>query len=126
MLQVEAAMKQATSASATASKLMDDQSSSKKSGSGDKSGKVESLETEINTLKEGQCVLPYVGFGCILVCLDTQFCVYFFQDLMKTKKDRDAIKSQADSVSKEYDRLMKEHEKLQKKLSISSGDKKDD
>jgi len=53
MLQVEAAMKQATSASATASKLMDDQSSSKKSGSGDKSGKVESLETEINTLKEG-------------------------------------------------------------------------
>jgi len=81
MAQNEASMRQATSASDAARRLMREQDDGK--GSSAKSDKEASavkaqLETEINTLKE---------------------------ELEKTKKDRDALKSQANNLSKEYDRL---------------------
>jgi len=102
-IQHEAALKQATSASDTARRLMSDAGAgSSKKGAGETSMRskeeVQTLQTEVNTLKE---------------------------ELSALKKDRDAIKSQAESVSKEYDRLMAEHEKIQKKVS-SGGDKKSD
>jgi len=102
--QNEAAMKQASSATDAAQKLLNEQSKKGGSGgSGDKkiqnsSEDVEALQTQVNALKD---------------------------QLNSVTKDRDAIKSQAASVSKEYDRLMKEHEKLQKK-SVTQGEKKDD
>lgn len=42
------------------------------------------------------------------------------------KKDKTAVKTQADNLAKEYDRLAEEHSKLQKKLTVGSGDKKDE
>lgn len=42
------------------------------------------------------------------------------------KEDKLTLKKQADNLAKEYDRLAEEHSKLQKKLTIGSGDKKDD
>jgi len=97
MAQNEAAMRQASSASDAARKMLDEQG--KKGGSGDAGNdKVEKLQTRVNTLTE---------------------------ELQDLKRDRDAVKSQAEAVSKEYDRLMNEHEKLQKKLSVQ-GDKKGD
>jgi len=104
--QTEAALRQASSASDAARRLMDGGS-----GGGDKdtkggndkenSAKIIRLETEVNTLKE---------------------------ELQKLTKDRNAVKSQAESVSKEYDRLTEEYSKLQKKVAISGGggDKKGD
>jgi len=104
LAQNEAALKQASSASDAARRLMNEQG--EKKGANEKndkesSAKVARLETEINTLKE---------------------------DIERLTRDRNAIKSQAESVSKEYDRLVEEHSKLEKKLKISggSGDKKDD
>jgi len=96
--QNEAAMRQATSASDTARRLMDDSDKKKGKGDGPSKDRVEILEAKVTALMEE---------------LDT------------VKKDRDAIKSQAGSVSKEYDRLMQEHDKLQRKISIQ-GDKKGD
>lgn len=43
------------------------------------------------------------------------------KDLVREKKDKEAVKSQAESLNKEYDRLAEEHSKLQKKITISSG-----
>nr|XP_023022415.1 B-cell receptor-associated protein 31 isoform X2 [Leptinotarsa decemlineata] len=49
------------------------------------------------------------------------------QDELKLeKKDKNALKEQADNLAKEYDRLAEEHSKLQKKLTVGSGDKKDE
>jgi B-cell receptor-associated protein 31 len=101
LAQNEAVMRQATSATDAAQKLLNEKS---KGGSGDSKkvqnskDDVEALQTQINTLKD---------------------------ELKAVKTDRDAVKSQAESVSKEYDRLMKEHEKLQKKVAIQ-GEKKSD
>jgi len=104
LAQNEAALKQASSASDAARRLMSGQSDAK--GVSDKNEKESGAknaryETEINTLKE---------------------------EIEKITRDRDAIKSQAKSVGKEYDRLAEEHTKLQKKLAISGGggDKKSD
>jgi len=99
--QNEAALKQATSASDTARRLMDENSDkSKKSGAGDTAYKdrFEIMQAKVTSLMEE---------------LDT------------VKKDRDAIKSQAESVGKEYDRLMDEHNKLERQINIQ-GDKKGD
>lgn len=96
--QHEAALKQATSASDAARRLMKEQSSKKGETSMHSKDEVQALQTEINTLKE---------------------------EMSSLKRDRDALKSQAESVSKEYDRLLGEHEKIQKKVQ-SGGDKKDD
>jgi len=99
--QNEAALKQATSASDTARRLMDENSDkSKKSGAGDAAYKdrFEIMQAKVTSLMEE---------------LDT------------VKKDRDAIKSQAESVGKEYDRLMDEHNKLERQINIQ-GDKKGD
>jgi len=93
--QNEASLRQATSASDAARKLMDDQG---KKGSGDADKGSAKLEAKLNSLT---------------------------QELETVKKDRDALKSQAESVSKEYDRLMSEHEKLQKKISIQGDKKGD-
>jgi B-cell receptor-associated protein 31 len=101
LAQNEAVMRQATSATDAAQKLLNEKS---KGGSGDSKkvqnskDDVEALQTQINTLKD---------------------------ELKAVKTDRDAVKSQAESVSKEYDRLMKEHEKLQKQVAIQ-GEKKSD
>jgi len=99
LAQNEASMRQATSATNAAQRLLNEQGGKgdTKKGSSE-SGDIEKLKTDAKTLKD---------------------------ELSSVKKDRDAIKSQAESVSKEYDRLMKEHEKLQKKLAIQ-GEKKDD
>lgn len=99
--QSEAALKQATSASDAARRLMKEQESKKNSGETSMHSKdeVQALQTEINTLKE---------------------------EMSSLKRDRDAIKSQAESVSKEYDRLLEEHEKLQRKIQTGGGDKKSD
>jgi len=109
--QTEAALKQASSASDAARRLMDDASSAggssdkdknKGKGGGEDTAKLAKLETEVNTQKE---------------------------EIERLKKDRDAIKSQATSLTKEYDRLSEEHNKLERKLKISGGgggDKKDD
>lgn len=48
------------------------------------------------------------------------------KELSREKKDKEAVKSQAESLNKEYDRLAEEHSKLQKKITIASGDKKDE
>jgi len=98
--QKEAAMKQATSASDAARRLLDDNSDKPKKGTGDGPSKdrIDILQTKVTNLME---------------------------ELDNVKKDRDAVKSQAQSVSKEYDRLMSEHEKLQRKISVQ-GDKKGD
>jgi B-cell receptor-associated protein 31 len=98
--QKEAAMKQATSASDAARRLLDDNSDKPKKGTGDGPSKdrIDILQTKVTNLTE---------------------------ELDNVKKDRDAVKSQAQSVSKEYDRLMSEHEKLQRKISVQ-GDKKGD
>jgi len=99
--QNEAALKQATSASDTARRLMDENSDkSKKAGAGDAAYKdrFEIMQAKVTSLMEE---------------LDT------------VKKDRDAIKSQAESVGKEYDRLMDEHNKLERQINIQ-GDKKGD
>jgi len=105
--QTEAALKQASSASDAARRLMDQGAGSsgndknKGGDTKDESAKVGKLETEVNTLKE---------------------------EIVRLTKDRDAVKSQAASLSKEYDRLSEEHVKLERKLKISGGggDKKDD
>jgi len=103
--QTEAALKQASSASDAARRLMDEGAGG--SGSGDKKkegqdgAKVAKLETEVNTLKE---------------------------EIERLRKDRDAVKSQATSLSKEYDRLSEEFNKMERKMKVSGGgaDKKDD
>jgi len=97
LLQNEAALKQATSASNAATKLMDEaKARGSGSGSSDMNSRkeVQELQTEVNVLKE---------------------------ELASVKNDRDALKSQAESVSKEYDRLLKEHEKIEKQLRIAGG-----
>ncbi|XP_038220632.1 B-cell receptor-associated protein 31 [Zerene cesonia] len=48
------------------------------------------------------------------------------KELSKEKKDKEAVKSQAESLNKEYDRLSEEYSKLQKKITVASGDKKDE
>ncbi|XP_053609311.1 B-cell receptor-associated protein 31 [Plodia interpunctella] len=48
------------------------------------------------------------------------------KELIREKKDKEAVKSQAESLNKEYDRLAEEHSKLQKKITVASGDKKDE
>ncbi|XP_013170200.1 PREDICTED: B-cell receptor-associated protein 31 [Papilio xuthus] len=48
------------------------------------------------------------------------------KDLAKEKKDKEAVKSQAESLNREYDRLAEEHSILQKKITVASGDKKDE
>jgi len=101
-IQHEAALKQASSASDAARRLMAEQGSKKGTSETSMHSKdeVQVLETEVNTLKE---------------------------ELTNVKRDRDAIKSQAESVSKEYDRLLREHEIVQKKLNAGGGgDKKGD
>jgi len=99
--QSEAALKQASSASDAARRLMKEQDAKKNAGETSMHSKdeVQALQTEINTLKE---------------------------EMAAVKRDRDAIKSQATSVSKEYDRLLEEHEKVQKKVQAGGGDKKSD
>jgi len=98
--QNEASLRQATSASDTARRLMDENSDKSKKGGGDAPGKerLDILQTKVTALME---------------------------ELDSVKKDRDAIKSQAESVGREYDRLVEEHNKLQKKVNIQ-GDKKGD
>jgi len=98
--QNEASMRQAKSASDTATRLLDQNSDKSKKGSGDGPNKerLDILQTKVTALMEE---------------LDT------------IKKDRDAIKSQAESVGREYDRLVEEHNKLQRKVNIQ-GDKKGD
>lgn len=48
------------------------------------------------------------------------------KQLLKEKKDKEAVKSQAESINKEYDRLAEEHSKLQKKITIAGDSKKDE
>lgn len=103
MAQSEASMRQATSASDAARRLMGEQGDSKakassSSAAADKEANAvkTQLQTEVNTLKE---------------------------ELEKLKKDRDAVKSQAANLAKEYDRVCDENAKLQKS---SGGGKKDD
>nr|CAI5864764.1 unnamed protein product [Callosobruchus analis] len=47
-------------------------------------------------------------------------------ELKLEKKDKEALKSQSDNLAREYDRLAEEHSKLQKKVTVGSGDKKDE
>ena len=93
----EAALKQAQSASAAASSLLQKSKDEKDDDEKEEqSEKIALLETKVKSLKE---------------------------ELNKTNKDREAMKSQAESLTKEYDRLMEEHRKLQNSVS-ASGDKK--
>lgn len=91
----EAALKQAASASAAASSLLN-KSKDEKDADDVQSEKIESLEKKVKSLEE---------------------------QLSKSNKDREAMKSQSESLTKEYDRLMEEHRKLQNSVS-ASGDKK--
>ncbi|KAK9888608.1 hypothetical protein WA026_000840 [Henosepilachna vigintioctopunctata] len=100
LAQSEASMKQALSASATAKKLLADQGEIKDNASNEAHDKeVTTLKSEIGELKE---------------------------KLSAAEKDKLAIRSQADNLAKEYDRLAEEHSKLQSKITVGSGDKKDE
>jgi len=98
----EAAMKQASSATEAAQKLLSDNATSE-SGVKENQKNVENLETELAAAKK---------------------------DHAKALLEIDAIRSQSEGLSREYDRLMEEHAKLSRKLAIVSGeectDKKDD
>ncbi|KAL3283114.1 hypothetical protein HHI36_006270 [Cryptolaemus montrouzieri] len=100
LAQAEASMKQAEGASAAAKKFLADQGNIKENASNEAHDeKIGVLESEIAELKE---------------------------KLKAAEKDKSAVKSQADNLAKEYDRLAEEHSKLQKKVTIGSGDKKDE
>jgi len=97
----EAALKQASSATETAKKLMN-QKKTGETGENERNEIVVELETKLAETKEAQ---------------------------RKAENEASAIKSQAESVSKEYDRLLEEYSKLERKcqkLENSSGDKKNE
>jgi B-cell receptor-associated protein 31 len=47
-------------------------------------------------------------------------------ELIRERKDKEAMKSQSESLNKEYDRLTEEYSKLQKKLTVGGNANKDD
>lgn len=101
LAQCEAAMKQAQSATSTAKQLL----SQKGGESSAQNSSNEAHDKEVTDLKEQLKTLNV--------------------ELLKEKKDKEAVISQAESIKKEYDRLLNEHSKLQLKFERSSGDKKD-
>lgn len=119
MAQNEAAMKQASSASNAARKLIDDAA-----GKSINKDEVEKLQSEVNSLKEGEFVNTPNCIYLLLANIYNYFLIW--KELASSGRDRDAMKSQAESVTKEYDRLLKEHEKLQRKIAQGDGDKKAD
>jgi len=98
----EAAMKQASSATETAQRLLSEQDDSE-DGKKEHQKAIEELEKELAAVKK---------------------------DHGKALLDIDAIKSQSEGLSREYDRLTEDHAKLTGKLAIIDGegctDKKDD
>jgi len=95
LAQAEASMKQAQSATAAAKSLMKDEPPTA-GAKGDKP--LAELQERIKELEA---------------------------DLVKERKDKEAMKSQAESLNKEYDRLTEEFSKLQRKVTVSSSTKDD-
>jgi len=97
----EAAMKQATSATETAQRLLSDKDSENENKENENA--VKKLEAELAAAKK---------------------------DHSKALLEIDAIKSQSEGLSREYDRLAEDYAKLSRKLAIADGegssDKKDD
>lgn len=105
LAQNEAAMRQAQSATTTARSLLSQRTigESAQNDSNEAHDKaVSELKNQIKELQAKNLELE--------------------NDLIKEKKDKEALKSQADSLVKEYDRLSNEHSKV----AQSSGDKKSD
>lgn len=109
----EAAMKQAQSATETATQLLNEKEKSKEADgeNADNVGNIEreKHEAEVKNLKN------------ILTKAE--------EELSHSKIDLDSMKKQSESVTKEYDRLLKEHETVQvelEKLKGSKGAKKDE
>lgn len=96
LAQAEASMRQAQSASTAARTLMNQKDDDDKKEGGN--------DTVVAELKKKVLELE--------------------QNLVKERKDKEAMKSQSESLNKEYDRLTEEFSKLQRKMTVSGG--KDD
>ncbi|KAL2718442.1 B-cell receptor-associated protein 31-like isoform X3 [Vespula squamosa] len=105
LAQNEAAMRQAQSATTTARSLL----SQKPNGESAQNDSNEAHDKAVSELKNQIKDLQAKK-------LEVE------NELIKEKKDKEAIKSQAESLTKEYDRLSAEHAKS----LLSSGDKKSD
>jgi len=100
LAELEAAQKQAASATSAAKRFLDEQENkSNDVGEKKKSKELEEAKGQITELKS---------------------------DLTRLTKDRDAMKQQAESLTKEYDRLLDEHTSLQKKLKTLEGHSRED
>lgn len=105
LAQSEASMKQAQSATAAARSLMSQQKKEDEAGEKPKPTAPSADEVSADELKK------------LVAELETQ--------LVRERKDKEAMKSQSESLNREYDRLTEEYSKLQKRITISSEDKSD-
>ncbi|XP_062559997.1 B-cell receptor-associated protein 31 isoform X2 [Armigeres subalbatus] len=103
LAQSEASMKQAQSATAAARSLLSQQK--KEDETGDKPKPSAPSADEADELKKRVAELE--------------------SELVRERKDKEAMKSQSESLNREYDRLTEEYSKLQRKIAISSNDKSD-
>lgn len=103
LAQSEASMKQAQSATAAARSLLSQQK--KEDEAGDKPKPSAPSADEADELKKRVAELE--------------------SELVRERKDKEAMKSQSESLNREYDRLTEEYSKLQRKIAISSNDKSD-
>ncbi|XP_049818912.1 B-cell receptor-associated protein 31 [Aethina tumida] len=99
LAQSEASMRQAQSATTAAKTLLAQKGETDQNSKNEDTKEISTLKAKITELED---------------------------ELKAATKDKSAIKSQADNLAKEYDRLAEENVKLQKKITIGSGDKKDD
>lgn len=106
LAQSEASLKQAQSATAAARSLMSQQKKEEESaGDKPKPSAPSADEVSADELKKRVAELE--------------------SELVRERKDKEAMKSQSESLNREYDRLTEEYSKLQRKIAISSNDKSD-
>lgn len=106
LAQSEASLKQAQSATAAARSLMSQQKKEDESaGDKPKPSAPSADEVSADELKKRVAELE--------------------SELVRERKDKEAMKSQSESLNREYDRLTEEYSKLQRKIAISSNDKSD-
>lgn len=106
LAQAEASMRQAQSATAAARSMMTDDKTKEAGSSKGAAPTTDSAQVkEIGALKSRVKELE--------------------SDLVKERKDKEAMKSQSESLNKEYDRLTEEFSKLQRRVTVSSSNKDD-
>lgn len=105
MAQAEASMKQAQSATAAARTLMTQDKKEEAKTDKPKPSAPSADEVNVDDLKKRIAELE--------------------NDLVRERKDKEAMKSQSESLNREYDRLTDEFSKLQKRVTITSEDKSD-